>query len=180
MNNNGADGICFVLQQVSNESSGPLSTNGAQIGYGSTDGNGVFGSRSLAIEIDTFANDGSPGTGDDNQSDPASDHIAIFRDGSLQHNSPNELSAAVQAHPVDEDIETGINYPLDITWDAATMLLEVYFDGSLRHSLTIDLVADLFDGNPFVFWGFTGSTGGLSNTQSFCDNSLYYLSLIHI
>tara|TARA_B100000989_G_scaffold44753_1_gene28555 strand:+ start:2526 stop:5147 length:2622 start_codon:yes stop_codon:yes gene_type:complete len=176
MNNNGADGICFVLQQVSNESSGPLSTNGAQIGYGSTDGNGVFGSRSLAIEIDTFANDGSPGTGDDNQSDPASDHIAIFRDGSLQHNSPNELSAAVQAHPVDENIETGINYPLDITWNAATMLLEVYFDGSLRHSLTIDLVADLFDGNPFVFWGFTGSTGGLSNTQSFCDNSLYYSS----
>ncbi|MED5318526.1 MAG: hypothetical protein VX758_05215, partial [Bacteroidota bacterium] len=60
--NDGADGICFVLQQISNLGTGPLSVNGAQIGYGSAGPGGVFASNSLAIEFDTFANDGTPNT----------------------------------------------------------------------------------------------------------------------
>ena len=60
----GADGVCFVLQQISNSASGPLSINGAQIGYGSENpAAGEFNTNSMAIEIDTFANDGSADTG---------------------------------------------------------------------------------------------------------------------
>lgn len=174
----GADGVCFVLQQISNSASGPLSVNGAQIGYGAENpATGVFNTNSLAIEIDTFANDGSPGTGV-NQNDPPVDHIAIFRDGSLEHNSGYQLAAAVQAHPTTANIETGIDYPLTVAWDPETEVLEVYFAGSLRQSLTLDLVNDVFGGDPLVFWGFTASTGGLSNPQSFCDNSFYYSSYL--
>ena len=174
----GADGVCFVLQQISNSASGPLSVNGAQIGYGAENpATGVFNTNSLAIEIDTFANDGSPGTGV-NQNDPPVDHIAIFRDGSLEHNSSYQLAAAVQAHPTTANIETGIDYPLTVAWDPETEVLEVYFAGSLRQSLTLDLVNDVFGGDPLVFWGFTASTGGLSNPQSFCDNSFYYSSYL--
>ena len=146
----GADGVCFVLQQISNLTTGPLSINGAQIGYGFEGPGGVFANNSLAIEMDTFANDGSPVAGPVNQFDDPWDHIAIFRDGSLKHNTPNELSAAVQAHPAAANIETGLNYPLSVVWDPATTLLEVYFAGSLRHSLTVDLVNDIFDGDPLV------------------------------
>ena len=32
----------------------------------------------------------------------------------------------------------------------------------------IDLVGDVFSGDSEVWWGFTGSTGGASNNQSFC------------
>ena len=176
--NDGADGICFVLQQISNLGTGPLSVNGAQIGYGSAGPGGVFASNSLAIEFDTFANDGTPNTGPD-QNDPSEDHIAIFRDGSLTHQTPNELSAAVQAHPTADNIETGLDYPLSVVWDPATTLLEVYFAGSLRHSLTVDLVNDVFGGDPLVYWGFTGSTGGAYNPQSFCESSFYYSSYLN-
>lgn len=175
----GADGVCFVLQQISNLTTGPLSINGAQIGYGFDGPGGVFANNSLAIEMDTFANDGSPVAGPVNQFDDPWDHIAIFRDGSLKHNTPNELSAAVQAHPTAANIETGLNYPLSVVWNPATTLLEVYFAGSLRHSLTVDLVNEVFDGDPLVYWGFTGSTGGLSNPQSFCESSFYYSSYLN-
>ena len=175
----GADGVCFVMQQISNESDGPLSINGAQIGYGSEmPALGVFSTNSLAIEFDTYTNDGSPGTGF-NQNDPPGDHIAIFRDGALLHNSPYQLAAAAQAHPTTNNIETGLDYPMSIVWDPATTLLEVYFAGSLRQSLTVDLVNDVFGGDPLVFWGFTASTGGLSNAQSFCGTSLFYSSYLN-
>ena len=34
--------------------------------------------------------------------------------------------------------------------------------------MTIDLVGDVFAGDSEVWWGFTGSTGGANNAQSFC------------
>ena len=175
----GADGMCFVLQQISNENAGLVSLNGAQIGYGFEGPGGVFASNSLAIEMDTYANDGSPGTGEVNQFDMPSDHIAIFRDGSLKHNSPNELEPAVQAHPTLTNIENGLDYPLSVRWDPSTTELKVYFAGSERLSLTLDLVNEVFGGDPLVFWGFTGSTGGVSNQQSFCESSLYYSSYLN-
>ena len=44
----------------------------------------------------------------------------------------------------------------------------MYFDGNFRFSYTIDLINDVFLGENLVIWGFTASTGGLSNLQQIC------------
>ena len=55
-----------------------------------------------------------------------------------------------------------------IQWDAVTKTLTVYVDGILRVSAVKDLVTDVFNGNPLVYWGFTAGTGALVNLQKFC------------
>ena len=39
-----------------------------------------------------------------------------------------------------------------------------------RVEATIDMVKDVFNGDPMVFWGFTGATGGSKNLQRFCTS----------
>lgn len=169
-NDNGADGICFVIQDSGNNGNFLVGQNGHSIGFA----NGPFGSSSVAIELDTFANDGSPAAGPVNTSDPSFDHMAIFQGGPLVHGGGNELSAAVQTHPTMGNVEDGADHAFRVVWEPASNNLEVFFAGSLRHSLTVDLLNDVFGGAPSVYWGFTGSTGGLANDQRICLQSAYY------
>jgi hypothetical protein len=146
----GADGIAFVMQ--------PNSTAAGGIGGGI----GYLGiSPSIAVEYDTWQND-----------DPFYDHISVQRNGDVNYSGA--VAGPVQASAVSENIEDGLWHTTQITWDAASKTLRVYFDGNLRLTYTNDIITDTFMGNPLVYWGFTGATGGASNLQQFCVTDLVF------
>lgn len=149
----GADGMVFTL----NTSTTTLGGSGGDIGYGSN-----F-NTSLGVEFDTYTNI--------DNADLVDDHIAIVRNGDLNHASPNNLAGPVNANTSNINIEDCEYHPVRIIWDADSMLLEVYFDCILRLSYTGDIINDIFGGDPLVYWGFTGSTGGKTNVQSICFDS---------
>ena len=157
----GADGMCFILQQAGNIGNNLVGASGGSIGYS----DGPF-TPSLAVEIDTWQNGGT--------GDPVYDHIGICRDGENNHN----VAPPVQANVNNANIETGLSYPFRVTWDPATTLLEVFFNGELRHSVNVDLIGDVFGNNPLVYWGWTGTTGGATNIHSFCLTEALYFSIV--
>ena len=153
--NPGADGIAFVLQ--------PISTNVGSQGSGL----GYFGiSPAVGVTIDTHQN-GADG-------DPFFDHIAIQLNGDLNHKDSiaplpvNNIAGPVRALAGNDNIEDCQWHQLRIWWNEPTKTLSAYVDGVLRVSVVKDLVADVFGGNPLLFWGFTGSTGGEKNLQKMC------------
>jgi len=153
-NDNGADGIVFVLR---GELTGALiGSSGGTIGFS---GSG-FTSNSLGIEIDTWQN-GDFG-------DPVEDHIGIFRNGPVDHTASNSLAGPVSALPSGGNVEDGETHGLRVTWNPNTDILRVYLDCSLRVSLEVDLIDDVFNGDNLVHWGFLGTTGGGFNEQGFC------------
>ena len=154
---NGADGIVFGLQPISTSIGG----GGGDIGFGNVQ-------PSLGVEFDTYQN-GDFG-------DPSFDHITVIRDGVLNHNLPaGALAGPVQANAGDVNIEDCQYHPVRITWDAPTQTLEVYLDCELRISYSADIVNDIFNGDPLVFWGFTSATGGLNNVHEVCFSYTSFL-----
>ncbi|MBK8489709.1 MAG: gliding motility-associated C-terminal domain-containing protein [Saprospirales bacterium] len=146
----GADGIVFGFQ--------PISTSFGQAGGG-------LGFQtiapSLGVEFDTWQNN--------DFGDPWYDHIAIVRDGDLNHNSSfSNLAGPVQADPNDPNIEDCDFHRVRVDWDAGQQLLQVWFDCELRLSYTGDIVMEIFDGDPWVYWGFTAGTGSAFNVQQVC------------
>ncbi len=147
----GADGIAFVLQ--------PLGTSIGTPG----EGIGIQGvSPSAAIVIDTYQNY--------NREDPSYDHISINLNGDVNHSSPNNIAGPVTAIEGSDNIEDCEWHVFRIVWDPSAKLLSAYIDGKLRVSSTVDLVNDVFHSDPKVFWGFTGATGGYANRQRFCTS----------
>ncbi|MDB5231875.1 MAG: hypothetical protein JWN76_2680 [Chitinophagaceae bacterium] len=162
-NPSGADGIAFVLQPTSTGVGG----DGNSLGYG-----GI--SPSVDIEFDTYQNQ-------DNRNDPAYDHISIQKNGNASHYSLNDfyypggtLAGPISANPSQLNIKDGQWHTARMTWDANTKTLKIFFDGLERISYSSDIVANIFNNNSIVYWGFTGATGGLSNLQQFCVTSLSY------
>ena len=148
---NGADGIVFVLQ--------PISTNIGTTG----EGLGFEGIRpSIGIALDTWQNQ--------NLNDPAYDHISIQRDGDNNHNSANNLAGPVPISAFNDNFEDCQWHILKIRWNANIGVLTTYIDNVERVSDTINLVKDVFNNDPMVFWGFTGATGGAMNHQRFCTS----------
>ena len=145
----GADGIAFVLQPISTSIGG----TGNGLGFG-----GV--SPSLGVTLDTYQNS-SP------DSDPIYDHIAIQRNGDLDHLSANNLAGPVQIINGVDNAEDGQWHALKIVWNATTHTMDAYIDEVLRVTHTEDIVTTTFSNNPMVFWGFTGSTGLYYNLQRF-------------
>lgn len=148
--NPGADGIAFVMQPISTS----VGTSGSGLGF-------LGISPSIGVTLDTYQNS-SP------DNDPFYDHIAIQRNGDLNHLSTNNLVGPVQASSTSSNIEDGIDHKLRVTWNAVTKTLTAYFDNVQRVSIINDLVNTTFGGNSLVYWGFTGSTGGEFNLQRFC------------
>lgn len=146
----GADGMVFVFQQVSNT---VIGEDGEGIGFGGF-------SPSLGIEFDIYQNV--------NQGDPTFDHIAIISEGIVDHNSDFNLAGPVQASAADATIEDGEDHIVRISWEPETQLVSVRFDCELRVETNVDLVNDIFEGDPVVYWGFTGATGGQVAEMRLC------------
>ncbi|MFK7970247.1 MAG: gliding motility-associated C-terminal domain-containing protein [Bacteroidia bacterium] len=144
----GADGIAFVLQQVSTN----VGSAGGGIGYA--------GIRpSLAIEFDTWQN-GS-------LNDPFFDHMSIQQNGITNHGS-STLAGPVGILAGNANAEDCQWHRLRITWNPTSRTMNVYVDCVLRLSYTGNIINTIFRNDPNVFWGFTGATGGGVNRQAFC------------
>ena len=146
-NNGGADGIAFVLQQVSSN----IGSIGGGIGYA-----GI--APSFGVEFDTWQNG--------QYADPTYDHLAIQRNGDLDHSGINNLFAPI-AFPGTMNIEDCNWHDLRFSWDPSINEFKVDFDGTEIVNTTIDIIATCFPTNPNVFWGFTAATGGANNLQQF-------------
>lgn len=145
----GADGMSFILQTRGTN----LGATGGGIGFQNI-------SPSLGVLIDTWRND--------NDGDPDYDHVSIQMNGDISHNSSNNLAGPVTALDGNANIEDCNWHIFRIKWDAAAKLMEVSIDGILRVSVQKDLTADIFGGDPMVYWGFGSATGGSFNKQQFC------------
>lgn len=147
----GADGIAFVLQPISTS----IGAQGGGLGY-----DGV--SPSIGVLVDTWQNY------EDN--DPVYDHIAIHKNGIIDHSPTTDVAAAMPALASGGNIEDCQWHTLRITWNPSTKQIKTQIDGADRVQATIDMVADIFGGNPMVFWGFTAATGGAKNLQKICTS----------
>lgn len=152
----GADGIVFGFQ--------PLSTSIGTAGGGMGFANIV---PSIGIEIDTHYNT--------EFGDPTYDHVAITRNGNVNHNTGNTLAGPVQASATSPNIEDCNFHDLRVSWNAPERRLQVYFDCVLRLTYTGDIVNQIFGGDPLVFWGFTAATGSLNNIHQVCFDYTSFL-----
>lgn len=147
----GADGIAFVLQPVSTS----IGTFGQGLGYA-----GI--APSMGIEIDTWINA--------DLHDPLFDHIAISRNGIVDHADMDNVTAAVPVFPDSGNIEDCQWHTFRVKWDPATVTLSAEIDGVYRTGTTFDMVRDVFGDDPMVFWGFTSATGAFNNHQRVCTS----------
>ena len=149
-NNGGADGIAFVLQPISTS----IGSSGGGLGYAGIN-------PSFAVEFDTWQN----------SSDPSYDHIAIQKNGILNHNGGNNLAGPVGFPPNNYQIEDCQWHSAVFKWNPSSQTFTLDFDGySNVLSYTGDIVTNIFGGNPVVYWGMTGATGGANNLQQFRFN----------
>jgi gliding motility-associated-like protein len=146
----GADGMVFVMQQVGND---VIGVPGGGMGFEGF-------SPSLGVEFDSFQNVGF--------GDPAFDHMAISTNGNPNHNLPANLAGPVAISPTSDNVEDGQDYIIDISWDPAINQFTVSVNCEVRLQINISLQFAVFPGNPEVFWGFTGATGGEFNEQRIC------------
>lgn len=154
----GADGLVFVFKTTAIPE---LGITGGGLGY-----EGI--NNSLAIEFDTWQN-GERG-------DPVEDHMALISNGNTDHaNTTNNLLGPVNISATSINVEDGNFHEIKISWIADTQALSVFFDCEERLLFFDDLVTNVFGGTSDIFFGFTGSTGGFSNTQTICFK---YLSFI--
>ena len=150
--NNGADGLAFVVQNIStNEGS-----SGGGLGY-----NGI--SPSYAIEMDTYYNGGWDAT--------TSDHIAFVKNGRA-----NNAVSSGDLKPVD-NLENGQWHNISINWNPVVKELSYVFlrtgGGTYFDSKTIDIIGEVLNSN-IAYWGFTAATGGAKNIHQvrFDNNSI--------
>lgn len=155
-NNGGADGMAFLIRNPNALSLGST-PGGANQGFG-----GI--TPSLIVEMDTYTNSLNPAW--DPVGAPA-DHLAILSAGSPSHQAASAFAGPIAAIPPNANIEDGQYHELRVTWDEETQLFQVYFDCLLRLEATIDVPAVI--GSDSGLYGFTASTGGLSNAHRVCD-----------
>lgn len=145
----GADGMVFVFHPYAERT-----------GYRG-EGMGFAGlNPAIGIEIDTWQNE--------HLGDPWQDHVAILRDGSVNHGfnlaGPNRIP----------NIEDCREHDLNINWAANTQTLSVRIDGEEVISLKRDLVRTIFRGKDKVYWGVTSATGNYNNRQAVCFEKLEF------
>ena len=157
----GGAGICFVIHNSTNSTAALGDSQG-------TYGNGWMGTHGIwpavAVEVDDSQ--------DNSYGDPTYDHVGIDEFPSGGAATPNHSGAApVAAMPSNGNVETGTDYPLRITWNAASKTMTVYFNGVQKLTYTKDIASTFFSGASQVYVGFTGSTGSKHNLQSVVANT---------
>ncbi len=155
-NDKGADGIVFGMQAISTS----VGAGGYGMGFG-----GIW--PSIGVEFDTHKNN--------DQEDPSFDHMAIIRNGNVNHFGADNLAGPIQIHPENSNVEDCEKHDLHIVWDALTMQLQVSLDCEARLSYTGDIVNEIFNGDPNVFWGFTAGTGAANNEQIICLEEIKFI-----
>lgn len=150
-NDGGADGLSFVLQPISSG----VASDGSGVGY-----NGI--TPSIGVVMDDFQN---PDDGD-----ISNDHMSLFKNGNVSHGGANELVSVSGVTGFPANIEDGANHTFRFKWipGSPNGTIQVWFDGVLSFAYSGDIVNAIFGGNPMVYWGVSGSTGGYSNVQSVC------------
>lgn len=149
---NGADGMVLVFKDSATPEIG---IEGSGLSY-----SGISGA-SIAIEFDTYTNGGI--------GDPTYDHTAIISNGSTSHTATTNLAGPIEASAIaGANIEDGVAHAIEVSWDADIQTLYIIFDCEERLTYTGDIVNDIFSGAPTVYFGFTGSTGALSNLHQIC------------
>ncbi len=155
----GGDGIAFVMQ---NTGSNLAPLGGGSLGYG-----GI--ANSIAVEFDTYSNN--------TIGDPSFDHVSVQQNGDISHNSSNCLVSPVAIDNNNPNIEDCNDHSFTITWDPSLNKLELFYNDAVSGSCYSvfsylgDIVNNIFNGDSFVYWGFTGSTGSATNSQEVCVNS---------
>lgn len=147
----GADGIVFVLQPIGTS----IGTVGEGIGFQNV-------SPSIGIPIDTYQNV--------NLNDPPYDHIGIYKNGDLLNGSANTLAGPVSAIADKDNIEDCQWHTFRIIWNANSKILSAEIDNVPRVQASVDMIKDIFNNSPMVYWGFTSATGGKSNVQKVCTS----------
>jgi hypothetical protein len=160
-NDQGADGISFVLHQ--NYQPSPV----GGIGYAGFD-------PSIAVEFDTYYNSNiiSPATvalDNDAPNSLTDDHMAVQLDGVREHSSVNNLLSPINLG----DIEDGQYHNLVLHWDVSSTTLKIYFKNQLIGQVVRDIRND-FTG--LVYWGFAASNGAAYNDHRFryLNSSFWY------
>ena len=165
----GADGIIFLLQRDTtppplNVPDLPIYARGSvgeYLGVGGID-------PSIGIEVDTYQNGG----------EPAYDHIAVSKNGSVYDIVASPVPALVDASNNPLNIEDGVWHTVRIKWDHPTNALRIAFDGIEKIVYNNDIIASIFSGNPKnVFWGFSSSTGGQNNYQAVSGIAMTIINL---
>jgi hypothetical protein len=183
-NDAGADGMAFVIQ---NDPLGrcKCGVSGNQLGAG-----GI--TNSLIVELDTYINwedrdDGMPNMNTDciSPGGPESDHLDIWLNGVVNPSTDGSNCATAVAERVipaaiplqnggaDYNIENGLDHKLRISWNAGTSTLTA---SVMNNATTVTYATVSYSFNPLTvfgtnspYFGFTGSTGGLTNQQTFCN-----------
>ncbi|KPA53167.1 hypothetical protein VT25_08000 [Photobacterium leiognathi subsp. mandapamensis] len=146
-NDAGADGVTFTLQNTA-AGNQAIGLSGGGLGSQGLD-------PAITIDFDTYANGAS-------FLDIANDHTAIYDPASV----PFTL-IGTETHDLG-NIEDNQYHEVVFDWDPTTTTFDYYFDGLLKESLVRDFIADDFNGNNNLHYGFTGATGGATNLQKVC------------
>lgn len=102
-------------------------------------------SPSMAVELDTVQN----------WDDSLEDHLAVDLNGELDHDGHAPVPMG--------QMEDGKSHDLRIVWNAGARQLDVHYDGVERIKMVRDLVAEVFGGDPLVWYGFTAAAGPTSS-----------------
>ena len=145
----GADGMVFAMTPKANR----VGFRGEGIGF-----SGLV--PSVGIEIDTWLNE--------HLNDPVEDHISVMLNGRVGH--WNDLVGPIKIANI-EDCERHGFY---VHWQPSQKTLQVEIDGKQVIAVKIDLINQVFGGNPFVYWGVTAATGRYNNMHEVCFDRMAY------
>ncbi len=145
-NNDGADGVAFVLRS---ETSIRFGNKGLGLGF-----EGIL--NSLGVEFDTYQNK-------DEINDPVEDHTAIAINGNTDHNNELETLFGPVLLP---NLEDGRFHKVRFIWDPVLNNFSYFFDDRFITEIKVDLISII--GSDEAVWGFTGSTGLFFNEQKIC------------
>ncbi len=139
----GADGVVFIFSPYRNITGRP----GEGMGFA-----GLY--PSLGIEIDTWQNF--------HLADPYEDHVAILRDGFVDH-----FSNVIGPNPI-PNVEDCKLHALEIIWNHQEATLTVRLDGKQVISYKGNLMEDIFTDQNEIYWGLTAATGKYNNKHALC------------
>ncbi|MFN5183890.1 MAG: L-type lectin-domain containing protein [Bacteroidota bacterium] len=156
------DGMAFLLQTEGMPQ--VIGGRAGGIGYAQGDGNGCLGGTcpitpSIAVEFDTWDNSAT------GINDVACHHVSIQKNGVM--NSTNALVSPTCMLSGGTSVVDGADHTVCITWDPSLNKYTVFFDAVQVVVYSGDIRTN-FTNPSSVYWGFTGASGGLTQTQKIC------------